>query len=196
MKHLNSILKYMYVCSFIMVFVANSVYCQSKNPPGTILMKKRCPVLPCDPFGPIRIPYSRLTLTGINCDGLYLGSEWVPGVSTILINPCNNVNTSVSDNFTENNKNDINLEAFPNPSSGHFKFLVTTQVGELVSIQVVSMLGELIYEYDNFYSTTRVTELNWDYQKTNKGVISSGLYLVRVKTSKGTTSQIITILKN
>lgn len=137
---------------------------------------------------------STITISGIHCDSLLVGSEWVRGLNQIVPIPCDSMPTSVVEKNNLTHLDLLELAVYPNPSYGEVKFVVNSAMGELKNIQVFSVLGVLIHQFEMTHSTKALTEISWDNKNSGGIALPSGTYIVRVVSQRGTVARLIEIL--
>ncbi len=82
------------------------------------------------------------------------------------------------------------VELYPNPTSSNFDIKFNLSDNEAVQIHILDMTGKLVYDYSSALLIKGSQTI-----KVNTGNLPSGLYQVRLKTSKGTTTEKLSVTK-
>lgn len=163
------------------------VFGQKKGREGTLQVKMR--------DGKVRelSLETGLTMSRINCDSLLIGSEWIKEVSQIVPIPCDSASTSVVESNIPSNSEVLELAVYPNPSNGQVTLVINSPASDIVNLEVFSVLGVLVHQFEMINSTKLPTEINWDFKNSGGRVLTSGIYLIRAITQRGTVTRLIEI---
>ncbi|MDB5226955.1 MAG: Por secretion system C-terminal sorting protein [Bacteroidota bacterium] len=104
--------------------------------------------------------------------------RWSTSVKTV----CDNVAYCSTATFTKQNKNDLRLEVFPNPSSGIFQFNITNEKENLKTFTVYNMKGEMVKAFN--LNDQNHLQLNIDLAAESKGE-----YIIIVRTDDNAITQ-------
>jgi PKD repeat protein len=126
-----------------------------------------------------------LTITdSLGCTNTFCDSTYIQKTTNTIVNL--NVIPNGSIGIIEQNKISV-FSAFPNPASDGINIQLNQLVGNNYSLQLVNLLGEIVYSKNKLSQQTQ-------YIETNN--LSDGLYFIQLKTDKSISSKKIIIKKN
>ncbi len=128
-----------------------------------------------------------------NCDSLFLNTGLLTNVSTITINPCKTDSSTSVETQTQSKPVQMDIVIFPNPTNGYVTLSVNSGVGDVITVQIFNILGELIQQLKPFTSSEVQNQIGFEINNTNGSTMTSGIYFIRANSQSGTSTKSIVI---
>ena len=128
-----------------------------------------------------------------NCDSLFLNTGSLTNVSTITINPCKTDSSTSVESQTQQNPEQMDFVIYPNPTNGYITLSINAVVGDVITVQIFNILGELIQQLKPFTTSAIQNQIGFEIINTNGSTMTSGIYFIRATSQSGTATKSIVI---